>query len=723
MGDREEGIRCSEQIGAAHKLDLSTFPTIFVIPAHVSVIDLHAIEQELVKLRARLTYDICEARLVLANISKPRRAKFELRAAKISFRDLLDDEEPHPKEEESKADLHRTKRPKLQPLDTQSTTDVSSSTDSQDESTVISAIGATSDPGVEPVSQLSVSKTPTSSTMGSSSLSREPSRSQSQDGSASYIEVVKIEWLTDSIRLGEIQPLEPYLIYAAKLLHPDCQAASPEPSTASPVKTVASPNMDRNANERIRTARSIVQRAQAEAVSKTESKSMALKASRRDRIADAAKRDFSARSYGSRSLQDLDSQPPPLFQQTTSEYEEGTSGPLPPTPNWVLQRKRYSCERATPLSSPNDGFIAQLKEIRTARLLTNDEIGVRAYSTSIAAVAAYPYTIQSTGEVLTLPGCDQKIAHLFHEWQTSTDHRIQAVKDIADDPALKVLRLFYDVWGVGATTARQFYYDKGWRDLDDIVEFGWTGLSRVQQIGVKYYDEFLLKIPRGEVETIAAIVKEHARQVIDNRIECIIVGGYRRGKAESGDVDLILSHPEQSATAGLVDGVVKSLEKGGWITHTLILNLTNTRRGQEPLPYIRNTKGAGFDTLDKALVVWQDQTYPGRGCSDAEGKPIKNPNAHRRVDIIISPWRTVGCAVAGWTSGTTFQRDLRRYARKIKGWKFDSSGVRERGSGRWIDLERWADPKTRCKDAIEAERRVFEGLDLEYREPWDRCTG
>ena len=45
-----------------------------------------------------------------------------------------------------------------------------------------------------------------------------------------------------------------------------------------------------------------------------------------------------------------------------------------------------------------------------------------------------------------------------------------------------------------------------------------------------------------------------------------------------------------------------------------------------------------------------------------------------------------------------------------------AGGVRERGTGRWIDLEGWRDKKTRCRDWREAERRVFEGMGLVYRE-------
>lgn len=420
--------------------------------------------------------------------------------------------------------------------------------------------------------------------------------------------------------------------------------------------------------------------------------------------------------------------PTHLLHQTTSEHDEGISSSIPKMPDWVKEGKIYACERSAPFNSPNEDFIELLKKIRLARTLTADEIGVRAYSTSIASIAAYPHKLSSTQEIIQLPGCDQKIATLFHEFHTTG--QIRAVEDIEADPTLSVLRLFYEIWGVGATTARQFYYENGYRDLDDIVERGWSSLSRVQQIGLKYYDDFQLKIPRPEVEAIAATVLSHARKVRDPGVECIIVGGYRRGKQASGDVDLILTHRDHSATLNLVTDVVTSLETEGWITHTLTLALTNSHRKQQPLPLRvteKSARGAGFDTLDKALVVWQDIHFPPASPSlsaadpaitpSSKAKANLNPNPHRRVDIIISPWRTVGCAVSGWTSGTTFQRDLRRYAKKYKGWRFDSSGVRERSTGRWVDLERGAGSWE------EAERKVFEGMGLQWREPGDRCTG
>lgn len=278
---------------------------------------------------------------------------------------------------------------------------------------------------------------------------------------------------------------------------------------------------------------------------------------------------------------------------------------------------------------------------------------------------------------------------------------------------MSVLQLFYGIWGVAGTTAREFF-EKGWRDLDDIIEYGWDSLTRDQQIGVKYYDELQEKIPRREVEDIGHIILTHANK-LGKGFQMVIVGGYRRGKKESGDVDILLSHPDSSVTSNFVVDIVSSLERDKYITHTLTMSTKNSERGQTPVSWKgeRNAT-AGFDTLDKTMVVWQDPNW------DETASP-KNPNPHRRVDIIITPWKTAGCAVIGWTGGTTFERDLRRYCKYKKAMKFDSSGVRNRTNGSWVDLE--SDANGPAPNMLTAEKRVFERLDLEWRPPEERCTG
>lgn len=695
------------------KLDFSSLPPVYVIPTHIPSEELGSLDEVLRNGGATVVPNIVDAKLVLGAVSTARRAKFELQSRKLKVTDVeivqkastissstleCANESPARKRRKvsgKKGEHRRT------PAKAASTAD--SETEDDDEHPAKS------------LSQLSIIN-----------IDEDPSDLESDadddllpflGNAEDIIRVIRIEWIRDAVKTGKISSMRSYVVYEGKRLPREPGDSS---DIGSPLSAIPSSPTERND---IPMPKRTVPIGEVEHVPpKTWSRF-----GKRDRLADAMRDEFRGRKFVSSTQRakagGTVTRPTQLLHQTTSENDAGVDFLLPEMPLWVKQKKIYSCERLTPRDSPNKAFIKELEKIKLARELTMDRIGVRAYSTSIASIAAYPYKLQNFSEILALPGCDQKTAHLFHEWHTTGE--LEAVKEIEADSTLQILKTFWNIWGVGAVTAREFYFERGWRDIDDIIENGWNSLSRQQQVGVKFYDEFLTKISRSEAEFIASVVTYHAKQITDDGIECIIVGGYRRGNKEIGDVDIILSHRDEQVTYELVNHVVEALEKAGWISHTLSLKLTNSHRDQQPvsMKFDENNKKAGFDTLDTALVVWQDPIWPTRE-SDLDANPsAKNPNIHRRVDIIISPWRTVGCAIIGWSGGTTFQRDLRRYAKHVKGWKFDSSGVRERGTGKWVDLEQWTDLKTRARTWQEAERRVFEGMGLEWRAPEERCTG
>ncbi|KAJ5964825.1 uncharacterized protein N7479_004701 [Penicillium vulpinum] len=649
---------------AEHVSIFSSHPPIFILPTHLSLEELDEVEGRLIDHGGKLTYDIAEAGLILGKVGRAKRAALELRTRGTWTEELIPSS--------ASKSIGRGVEP---PSKRRRTNQYDGTKD-------------------VPVEIIDLS---TESESEDGAMNRHDSRSkhlseQKVETIQNSVTVLKLDWLDTSITSGKCVSQDPFVVYRGRKVPP------PPPKTGAENKQSLLEQ----------TSSQIIERAKQDA-------GLPTPRTPPDHI----------HARRSKEPPDRSSQRPrpTLYRQTTSEHEKEETD-TPPQPDWVRDQVIFACLRSAPLHPPNEDFIAQLVKIRRIRELTLDEIGVRAYSTSIASVAAYPHPIQRPSEILALPGCNAKIADLFAQFQqhggcghTDDDGNVAAADALETDPMLRVLNDFYGIWGVGAKTAREFYL-RGWRELDDIVEYGWDSLSRVQQIGVKFYEEFQEGVPRAESEGIANVIRDHARRVRSqdgkgDGIECVIVGGYRRGKELSGDVDIVLSHRDDAVTRNLVLDVVASLEAERYVTHTLSLHLTSSLREQQTLPF-HGDDTRKFDTLDKALVVWQDPHFDAATVGD-NGRG-KNPNIHRRVDIIISPWRTVGCAILGWSGDTTFQRDLRRYAKKARSLKFDSSGVRDRNTGRQVDLEHGGDTWE------ERERHVMEGLGIGWRPPEERCS-
>ena len=173
------------------------------------------------------------------------------------------------------------------------------------------------------------------------------------------IKVLKLAWLRDSVARGEVLPIDEYLLYEGIKVSP---RTTPNPVSSSPILSSLAPNTG------------ILQRA----VEDQSSQSSPTNASPKSRY---------QRSHTLSSP--LLKPRPKLVHQTTSEHDL----PLPLIPEFLTTT--YSCQRPTPVDPPNEDFISALKGIRTIRLLHGDQVGVRAYSTSIATLAAYPYLLQS----------------------------------------------------------------------------------------------------------------------------------------------------------------------------------------------------------------------------------------------------------------------------------------------------------------------------------------
>ncbi|GAA5993476.1 hypothetical protein JCM11641_002670 [Rhodosporidiobolus odoratus] len=382
--------------------------------------------------------------------------------------------------------------------------------------------------------------------------------------------------------------------------------------------------------------------------------------------------------------QDDESDAPALARRTSSKTDVTGGGT-----SQSIERPEVpplACMRPSHRPCANQDLVDALKPLREWRLV---EFGpgspeAMSYSMALSAIIACPYRLASGREAREqLYKVGEKLAIKIDEYiETGAVQEALALEHNARYQSLKSLMT---VHGVGQHKAKELY-EQGFKTAEDMRKSGKFEKEFL------YHDDIQLKIPRKDVESIAAFV-----QIQLDRLEpgahIVIAGGYRRGKLESNDVDLLITYPHQDGKErGILRKLCRRLEAKGLIPLHGILSFSEpaTLRSTR-----ENKKASSFDSLDKALVVFR---HP----ANATTRPRE---IYRRVDLIVCRWPSMGAAIAGWSGSTQFERDLRKHAEKL-GYKFDSGGLRVRGTSEVI-------PTMMEKD-------VFRALKLKYIPPEHR---
>ena len=84
-------------------------------------------------------------------------------------------------------------------------------------------------------------------------------------------------------------------------------------------------------------------------------------------------------------------------------------------------------------------------------------------------------------------------------------------------------------------------------------------LNKAQNIGVEYFDEIESKIPREEIDQYNNILQEIFNDVAPPNSKFEIVGSYRRGKNQSGDIDILITNDDDNKDA--YDSFLKALKE------------------------------------------------------------------------------------------------------------------------------------------------------------------
>lgn len=317
--------------------------------------------------------------------------------------------------------------------------------------------------------------------------------------------------------------------------------------------------------------------------------------------------------------------------------------------------------------STNDLIIANLqvllKQANSSRE-TNDRFRARAYRNAIKAIQNCNRPIESGADARSLDGIGAKIADKIQEIiDTGSLHQVSRL-GAEELEKNKVLNLFSGIWGVGPVKAEELWR-LGARSIEDVNENYTNVLNDNQLIGLRYYYDLQKRIPHKEVTRISKKVMSTITEIKKDlgwSVTARVCGSYRRRAETCGDMDILLCEKNGRP-------ILQELVNRLCLNKVLVENL-----GIGPTKYL------GI-------------------CKTSDGTAF-------RIDMEVIKPEEWPFALLYFTGSGPFNEKQRLVAKK-KGYSLSEHGLKDVELGTYVK-------------GLKNERDIFEFLEMEYLEPWNR---
>jgi DNA ligase (NAD+) len=233
--------------------------------------------------------------------------------------------------------------------------------------------------------------------------------------------------------------------------------------------------------------------------------------------------------------------------------------------------------------------------------------------------------------------------------------------DIIEAERFNPENILSDVYGVGPKKAKELV-EKGVTSIAELRKHQDELLNKVQKAGLKYYEDILERIPRSEIDKY----NETFKSVVPSSAKYEIVGSYRRGAVDSGDIDVIITSENKSDFQNFIDTL---------ISKRIILEVLS--RGDS-----------------KCLVIAR----------------ISTPKYARRVDFLYTTPQEYPFAVLYFTGSKGFNTVMRGHALK-RGYSLNEHELTVKSSGEKVHGK------------FVEEKDIFDFLQLQYKTPGERVDG
>ena len=190
----------------------------------------------------------------------------------------------------------------------------------------------------------------------------------------------------------------------------------------------------------------------------------------------------------------------------------------------------------------NADIAALIEQLADAQGSTQDANiwGVRALTKAAEAIRGATFPILNGKQAAScLAGVGRGTAGMIDEILATG--RLAELDALSSIPRVAAMMQLQQVHGIGPKAAGELYDQHGITSLAQLAQRS-DLLNDAQRIGLKYLRELEAKIPRAEMVQLEGAIKA-AAAAVDPALTVEICGSYRRGRPESGDIDVLVTHP------------------------------------------------------------------------------------------------------------------------------------------------------------------------------------
>lgn len=298
---------------------------------------------------------------------------------------------------------------------------------------------------------------------------------------------------------------------------------------------------------------------------------------------------------------------------------------------------------------------------------TKDEFRKRALLKAAETIESLDFEITSRQQLIKLPGIGKNILTRIEEiLTTGTLEEYQQNKQ-----QFEAINNLTQISGIGPVIAKKLYETHHITNVEQLSQFvkrGEVKLNKTQMSCLKFHEDIQQRIPRNEIDQFDKIIGSICIK-IDPMLKHQIVGSYRRGAKDSGDIDILFVHPKLNT---------KSDVHNSDILAKLISEMTEMGMIDSILSQGKN----------KILMIAHLPSY----------------DISRRVDFLLTPVESYASALMYFTGSKTFNLLTRNKAIQM-GYKLNEYGLFDSNDNRL---------------PIKTEHDIFNYLKLNYIDPINR---